>query len=133
MAVMGKSPRQWLLGLIILIIGTVFLLENLLGIVIWEKIWLFWPTLFVLWSLMEILQKKSIFFGLILLSIGVIFLLKNLDLFQTPDSILKYWPVIIIAMGLDQLIKRPESDSFKSRPVSSKGTKKMLLQDDEII
>lgn len=133
MTIMGKSPGQWLLGLVILIIGTVFLLENLLGIVIWEKIWLFWPILFVLWSLMEILQKKSIFFGLILLAIGAIFLLRNLELFQISDSIWKYWPVIIIALGLDQLMKGSESVSLKSSPISGKVTKKMLVQDDEII
>ncbi len=130
---MGKSPGQWLFGLIILVIGIIFLLENLLGISIWGRIWLFWPIFILLWGLMEILQKKSIFFGLILLTMGALFLLKNLELLQLPDLIWKYWPVIIIALGLDQLMGGHESTIIKTSHAGGKTNKKMLVQDDEII
>ena len=128
-----KSPGQWLFGLIILVIGIISLLENLLGIAIWGKIWLFWPIFLLLWGLMGILQKRSIFFGFILLAMGTLFLLKNLELLQLPDLIWKYWPVIIIALGLDQLMLGHESAIIKSSYVGGKTNKKILAQDDEII
>lgn len=128
-----KNFGQWLVGIIILLIGIVFLIENFYGIEIWENVWLFWPVIFILWGLVELLSRKSIFFGLILLAIGIIFLLKNLELYQWPDYIWKYWPVIIIALGIDQLMVGPESVSTKPIQTSGKVTKKMLVQDDEII
>lgn len=128
-----KNFGQWLVGIIILLIGIVFLIENFYGIEIWENVWLFWPVIFILWGLVELLSRKSIFFGLILLAIGIIFLLKNLELYQWPDYIWKYWPVIIIALGIDQLMLGPESVSTKPIQTSGKVTKKMLVQDDEII
>jgi len=128
-----KNFGQWLVGIIILLIGIVFLIENFYGIEIWENVWLFWPVIFILWGLVELLPRKSIFFGLILLAIGIIFLLKNLELYQWPDYIWKYWPVIIIALGIDQLMLGPESVSTKPIQTSGKVTKKMLVQDDEII
>lgn len=128
-----KNFGQWLVGIIILLIGIVFLIENFYGIEIWENVWLFWPVIFILWGLVELLPRKSIFFGLILLAIGIIFLLKNLGLYQWPDYIWKYWPVIIIALGIDQLMLGPESVSTKPIQTNGKVTKKMLVQDDEII
>lgn len=128
-----KNFGQWLVGIIILLIGIVFLIENFYGIEIWENVWLFWPVIFILWGLVELLSRKSIFFGLILLAIGIIFLLKNLELYQWPDYIWKYWPVIIIALGIDQLMLGPESVSTKPIQTNGKVTKKMLVQDDEII
>lgn len=84
---------------------------------------------------MQLLQRRSVFFSIILLIIGTLFLLKNFQLYQWPDTIWKYWPLIIIAVGIDQLIKRPESESYfsQSNQISRKEKKKIVTQDDEII
>lgn len=133
MSAIKRNTGNWLIGFIILVIGIIFLIENIFGIEMWQRVWLYWPIILILWSLTEILQKRSLFFGLILLAIGIIFLLKNLELYQWSESIWKFWPVIIIALGFDQLIRRPESYVVKSTQVLGKGKKKIITQDDEII
>jgi len=133
MNVASRSSGHWFFGLIILIIGIVFLLENIFGFQIWENVWLFWPILFLLWGLMELFQRRSIFFGIILLAIGVIFLAKNFELYQWSESIWKFWPVIIIAIGIDQLFTRSDSIPIKTAQRGQKGKKILVTQDDEII
>ena len=133
MGVVSRSSGQWFFGLIILIIGIIFLLENIVGLEILESVWLFWPILMLLWGLIEIFQRKSIFFGVILLAIGVLFLAQNFELYQLSESIWKFWPVIIIAIGVDQLFRRPDSIAIKRNPKKKKGNKEMIIQDDEII
>ena len=124
MNVVKRNYGQWLFGLIILVIGIIFLLENLFGIEMWKNVWLFWPVLLIIWGLMQLLQRRSIFFSIILLIIGTLFLLKNFQLYQWPDIIWKYWPLIIIAVGIDQLIKQPESYSSQSNQSFRKEKKK---------
>src|SRR6056297_2419868 len=134
MNVVSRKSGQWFFGLIILIIGIIFLLENIFGIEIWESIWLFWPIIFILWGLVELFQKKSIFFGIILLAIGLIFLAKNFELYQISESIWKFWPVIIIAIGVDQLfISHNTIPANTNRSAKNKkGRKEVVTQEDEI-
>lgn len=126
-----RNSSQWLFGIVIFIIGIVFLIENLMDVTIWEKVWLFWPLLFVLWGLAELFQKKSIFLGIILIGIGAIFFMKNFGLYQWPETIWKFWPVIIIAIGFDQMFKRPPENFPVKKPLQ--GKKEIIVQDDEII
>ncbi len=133
MNIVSRSSGQWVFGLIILIIGTIFLLENVFGLEIWESVWLFWPVLILLWGLMELFQKRSIFFGIILLAIGGLFLARNFELYQWSEAIWKFWPVIIIAIGIDQLFRQPDSVLIKRKPKKQKGKKETITQDDEII
>lgn len=136
MNVVRRSSGQWVFGLIILMIGIIFLLENVFAMEIWEGVWLFWPVVFLLWGLMELFQKKSIFFGLILLAIGVLFLGKNFGFYQWSETIWNFWPVIIIAIGLDQLFKHPETVSIgrkERKQREKKGREEVITQDDEII
>jgi hypothetical protein len=128
-----KNSGQWFFGLIIFIIGIIFLLENVFGIEVWENVWLFWPILIILWGLIELFQKKSIFFGVILLAIGTLFLLKNFELYSLPETIWKYWPVIIIALGIDQIFRYPRLSRITSSNKELKGKKEVVIQDDEII
>jgi len=132
MNIMRKNSGQWLIGLVILVVGVIFLVENITGNEVWEKVWPFWPIILILWGLTELFQKRSIFFAIILLAIGIVFLLKNLDLYHWSDSIWKFWPVIIIALGFDHLINK--SDTYVASQGSAlKGGKKIITQDDEII
>jgi hypothetical protein len=133
MGAINKNTGQWLFGLIILIIGVIFLLENIFGLEIWESVWLFWPFIFILWGLVEIFQKKSFFFGVILFAIGAIFVAKNFELYIISESIWNFWPVIIIAVGIDQIFKKGETAHFKGNTKNIKGKKEAIIQDDEII
>ncbi|MBN2395465.1 MAG: hypothetical protein JXC36_03260 [Candidatus Atribacteria bacterium] len=128
-----RNSGQWFFGFIVFIIGLIFLLENLMGIQIWERIWQFWPVIIILWGLVSLFQRRSIFFGIILLGVGALFLLKNFGIYQWPDTIWRFWPIAVIAIGIDQMFKHPE---FTSSGVSSKGTKgkkESITKDDEII
>ncbi len=127
-----RSSGHLVIGFVILGIGIIFLIENIMGIEVWEKVWPFWPILFLLWGLTEIIQKRSTFFGLILLAIGIMYLLKNLELYQWSESIYKFWPVIIIALGFDHLINKPE-EYVVSEGQNVKRRKKIITQEDEII
>ena len=133
MNVVSRKSGQWFFGLIILIIGIIFLLENSFGIEIWESAWLFWPIIFILWGLVELFQKKSIFFGIILLAIGVIFLAKNFEFYQISESVWKFWPVIIIAIGIDQLFRGHTTIPANRSAKNKKGRKEVVTQEDEII
>ena len=133
MIIERRGSGYWLLGLIILIIGIILLLENVFGIKIWENVWLFWPVLIILWGLMELFQRRSIFFGVVLLAIGALFLLKNLELYNWSDTIWKYWPIIIIALGIDKIFRQPESGLTTRGHKEIRGKKEVVIQDDEII
>lgn len=134
MNAISRNSGHWFLGIVVLIIGVIFLLENLLGLEIWDRIWLFWPVVFILWGLVELFQKKSIFFSIILLAIGSIFLLKNFELYVLPESIWKYWPIIIIAIGFDKIFRRDDdSVKFTGSIKKKKGKIEMITQDEEII
>ena len=62
MGIVRRSSTHLLIGLIVLLIGIIFFVENVFGIEIWMDILPFWPIAFILWSVIEIFQKKSIFF-----------------------------------------------------------------------
>jgi len=132
-----RGSGQWFFGLIILIFGVIFLLENLFAMEIWEKVRLFWPILLLIWGLLELFQKKAIFFGMLIIALGAIFLIRNFEIYQLPAEIWKYWPVIIIAIGIDHLFKRSESSVVghidKKKQKDKKGNKEVFIQDDEII
>lgn len=133
MSSIRKSSAHWLVGLVVLLIGVIFLIENFTGIEVWERVWHFWPLIFILWGLAELLQKRSIFFGLILLAIGIVFLLNNLKLYLLSGTVWKLWPICIIAIGLDQLINRDEPYFAGQNYSADKKGKKLITYDDEII
>ena len=132
-----RQSGQWFFGLVLLIIGLLFLLENIANIRVWDKIWMLWPVIFIVWGLMELFQKHSVFFGIILLAIGALFLTKNYGYYQWSESIWQFWPVIIIALGIDQIFKRSGEYTFKKRTnvINKKSQQKDrdITQDDEII
>ncbi len=94
----------WLFGLILFILGLVFLVENFTTIEIWDKVWRLWPIILIIWGIKEIWQR-SVFFGLILIALGGIFLGRYFFNFLVAEDIWKFWPVIIIALGVDQIFK----------------------------
>lgn len=94
----------WLFGVILFILGLLFLVENFTTIEIWDKIWKLWPIILIIWGIKEIGQR-SFFFGLILIALGGIFLSRHFFNFSGAEYIWKFWPVVIIALGIDQIFK----------------------------
>lgn len=76
MSAREEGKGSWIFGLIILVIGIIFIVENFTDLEIWGRVWNLWPLILVIWGIKEIWQNKSIFFGIILIAIGGIFLGK---------------------------------------------------------
>lgn len=100
-----ESKGNWFFGLIILVIGIIFILENFTELEVWGKLWKLWPVILFIWGIREIWQNKSIFFGVILIAIGAIFFTKYFFNFVISENIWKFWPILIIALGIDQVFK----------------------------
>ncbi|KUK55703.1 MAG: hypothetical protein XD79_0489 [Atribacteria bacterium 34_128] len=105
MSASEEGKGNWIFGLILLVIGIIFIVENFTDIEIWGKVWKLWPTILFIWGIKEIWQNKSIFFGIILISIGAIFFTQYFFDFVVSENIWKFWPILIIALGVDQVVK----------------------------
>ncbi|GAB4116021.1 MAG: hypothetical protein Kow00103_11320 [Candidatus Caldatribacteriota bacterium] len=95
---------SWLFGLILFVLGLVFMIENFTTIEVWDKIWRLWPIILVIWGIKEIWQR-AVFFGLILVILGGLFLARYFFSVEIADNIWRFWPVVIIALGIDQIFK----------------------------
>jgi Domain of unknown function (DUF5668) len=54
------DPLVW--GLILIVVGVVFLLQNVFNIEVWDYAWKFWPLILILWGaqkLIDGLQKPK--------------------------------------------------------------------------
>ncbi|MGD8537006.1 MAG: DUF5668 domain-containing protein [Candidatus Aminicenantes bacterium] len=94
-------------GLLIILIGVLFLLGNLDKLDFWDVFFTYWPVILIfigLWHLV-VHESRNWGFGLILIAVGGFFLLNNLDVI-TGRVWLYFWPLLIIAAGL-WIIFRP--------------------------
>ena len=105
MSTKEESRGNWIFGLVLLLIGVIFIVENFTGINVWDKFWNYWPIILFVWGLKEIFQNKSIFFGILLIIISTIFLGKYFFSFMLPGNVWNYWPIIFIALGIDQVFR----------------------------
>ena len=48
------DPLVW--GLILIVVGVVFLLQNVFNIEVWDYAWKFWPLILILWGLQKLLD-----------------------------------------------------------------------------
>ncbi len=94
-------------GLMLIVIGGLFLLDTLHKADAGHILHVYWPIILIvigLWILFSSGLRNTLS-PLILVSVGVIFLLINLDIFQ--HNVWDYaWPLIIVVVGL-WLIIRP--------------------------
>jgi len=94
-------------GLLIILIGVLFLLGNLGKLDFWDMFSTYWPVILIfigLWHLV-VHESRTWGFGLILIAVGGFFLLNNLDVIRGRVW-LYFWPLLIIAAGL-WIIFRP--------------------------
>jgi predicted membrane protein len=112
------SP-QFILGLLIIAVGVVFMLDNLEIIYAGDYL-RYWPALLIVWGFSKVIQSPGSpgkTFGWILMGAGTAMLLHRLDIiyFQIWD----WWPVILIIIGLNFLrgswMRRRNSASFSMR------------------
>ena len=108
MAASGRGGRV-LVGLALVIIGAVFLVENLTD---WEIPWSsWWPVIIIavgLWNF----RQKSWLAGLLVTALGVFFLLSTLDVWDySIGDVWRFWPIVLILVGARILLGRRKKRS----------------------
>jgi len=97
--------RRVVVGLAFLVIGVVFLWENVTDFDIPWGGW--WPVILIAVGLWNIARNRSWFGGLVVMALGVFFLLDTQDVWEyTIGDIWRFWPVILILIGAKMLLSR---------------------------
>lgn len=97
--VMVLGDFRWGLvwGAIIVLIGIALLFEHL-GVNGFDRIYRFWPTILVLFGIMNIVTDANRGFGILLTGAGVVLQLNELGYLHLTFA--ELWPLAIIAVGL---------------------------------
>jgi len=96
---------QFLIGIVIVVVGASLLLDNL-GLISSREILRFWPVILILVGLRDLLVTRDgarAMRGTLLVAFGVLFLLDNLEVFEF--SIVGLWPLLLILFGAHMLIR----------------------------
>ena len=102
-------------GLLIILIGVLFLLGNLGRLDIGDVFSTYWPLIIIFIGIWHLIahEFRNAGLGVILLLVGGFFMLVNLDVI-TGRVWVYFWPLLIIAAGL-WLIFRPRFRLFKEK------------------
>ena len=102
-------------GLLIILIGVLFLLGNLGRLDIGDVFSTYWPLIIIFIGIWHLIghEFRSAGFGAILILIGGFFMLVNLDIIRGRVW-LYFWPLLIIAAGL-WIIFKPRFRLFKEK------------------
>jgi predicted membrane protein len=129
---MQKSNRRALLGIVFIVIGTLFLMDNLNIFTFDLPYYLInWQVLLIVIGGFQLFSKNKKG-GFILIAIGSIFLLPLYFDFSIRD----YWPLILIAIGIGFFLKNrtkidrsEDSDYIDDIAVLSSSNKKIYSQE----
>ncbi|AEH61165.1 putative transmembrane protein [Methanosalsum zhilinae DSM 4017] len=112
---MAKISTQTLLGILILILGILFLIRNL-EIYDTGQLLQYIPSLFILLGIYILIKSRftSITGPVIIILIATFVQLLVLEI-VTWGIIFNWWPIIFILIGLDILFKRKRRPSFPKR------------------
>ena len=102
--------------LLLIAAGVIFLLDNLNIIpgTFWDILVRYWPMLFVLISIENLIRGEGFFGPIFTIGSAIIFQLSILGIINWSiwEIILRFWPVLIIVIGLDVLLGRRERRSI---------------------
>ncbi len=128
----SPNRKRAILGVILVVIGAIFLLDNL-GFDIYLPWYLFrWPIVFIIIGVVNILsgniRPAFIFFGL-----GILFYLDVFNILYIGD----FWPLILIIIGISFILKRrsivntdENSDEYFDEVAIFGGTDKKFISED---
>jgi len=106
----GRGPSRWIPGVVMILIGTLFLLDHL-NLVHVEAIWRYWPLLVIALGLAKFVNEGKRVGGVMLILVGVFFMLENLGYRMLTWATL--WPVLIIAAGVAMIWGRFDMPQIK--------------------
>jgi predicted membrane protein len=93
----NRGVSRWIPGAILIVLGTVFLLDHL-NVINADVIWKYWPLLLIALGIAKTVNEGKRVGGILLALLGVFFMLEHLGyrLFTWNN----FWPVLIIAAGV---------------------------------
>ena len=112
-----KAERSLLTqGLLLIAIGAVFLLDQLRVTDFHETFRHYWPMVLVLFGVVDLFQRKSVWRGLWMIAVGVWFQATVLHLFGLTFR--NSWPLLLIVLGagmtlrafLDTVLAEPKEE-----------------------
>jgi len=101
-----KNDFQYFAAILMILLGSLFLLNNLYYIDIGYIFLTYWPSVIILFGILRLAKSKNIkdSAGLTLLTIGLVFQVMTLDWIRWYQ-IRRYWPILLILIGILILIK----------------------------
>ena len=90
-------PAGTISGLILIAIGTLFLLDHM-NIIHIGSLWKFWPMILIIVGISKVFAEGNRVGGVLILLIGAYFQLNNLDLIHLAWD--TFWPVLLIIAGI---------------------------------
>jgi uncharacterized membrane protein len=101
---MALGPRIPFSGVMLVVLGGLFLADQMGALHIGQVFHTWWPAVLVIAGLLNLIEKPAAPFGpLILLTVGVALLLVNLNVVKF-GSVWRLWPLVLIAVGLNILV-----------------------------
>lgn len=112
-----------ILGIILILLGLGFLMDNFYVIDFGDYLSTYWPSVLILIGIIKLFDKRSSKTGnIILILIGGIFQLNNLGLIRYDFWDL-FWPLILIIIGLNFIFsKKPSVKSYSNNRIDSDET-----------
>jgi predicted membrane protein len=108
----GRGEGRLVMGLIVVVLGILFLLENL-GLVYIRNLWEFWPVILIVLGLARLSTcstNSGRVSGIVLVCVGGLFLANNLG-FIPWDIWHLFWPVMLILWGVGMLARSMDRGS----------------------
>lgn len=104
-----SDSRLWL-GILFVLIGGAWLLDNLNVIPYYIEDWFFnWETILILLGIYFIFGRKKPEAGLVMIAIGGVFLMDEFNFFHWRDIFRVFWPLIFIIIGISLILRRSHS------------------------
>ena len=104
----SSNGRSWL-GIVLIILGTIFLLKNL-QIFPYEiqRLVFSWQSILLVLGVIIISKSRDNFMGILFIVIGGISLMLKIFHYSFRDFFYEYWPFLLIALGLYIIYRRKD-------------------------
>jgi len=105
-----RRPRSFFGPILLIVIGLLFLAENL-GVIPgggWSTIWRLWPVLLIVAGVDDLIRREGVAWPILMIGAGVFLLLNYFgpQVWISWTQIAQLWPIILIAVGIDLVFKR---------------------------
>ena len=115
----GKGTGQLIAGIVLIVLGGLFLMDRLFYFHFGHFFRIWWPSLLILLGALKLVQHpgRRMAGPLVLITLGVIFLVDNLDVISWW-RMSNLWPLILIAVGVGMMMGRlkPRSATGPTEP-----------------